>query len=336
MRLLKGVILIISMGFSFTAFSQTPGGINYQGVARSQYLVGLNNDSIQLRFTIKEKTANGSNVYTETRGTRTDSFGVFNVVIGAAGAIIQSGNIKKVKWSDTTMKFMMVELNILDPNTPGFLNMGTTQLLSVPFSFYSDISDSSRIANKADSAKFSNGSGKYFFSASLSPNTFQTMAGLEDFTEVVKFPLVLQNEGNVYNPITSTFTAPDSGYYQFTTSGDGWFDENSPNATEYWQIGYTLVAMKNYSLAKILNIEQHNVFVSGTGINRTEKKEDDGVKTFSKTFLLKLVKNDQVSIRINSFYVGYPGIKLGYAISPGAPFTVEPAAIAEFSGYKVK
>ena len=50
--------------FSFT-IAQTPRGFNYQGVAKNQNLTGFNNDSIQLRFTIKDKNVNGPVLYTE-------------------------------------------------------------------------------------------------------------------------------------------------------------------------------------------------------------------------------------------------------------------------------
>lgn len=109
-------IIMLICFFNTNSFCQTPGGINYQGYARNQYLVGLKNVDIGLRFTIKEKNINGPVVYAETRTTRTDSFGVFSVVIGAPGAVSQSGDIRKVPWSDTTKKFLQVELNTNDPS----------------------------------------------------------------------------------------------------------------------------------------------------------------------------------------------------------------------------
>lgn len=203
--------------------AQVPGGINYQGVASNQYLLAMSNKPIGLRFTIREKTANGAAVYSEVRQTVTDSFGVFNVVIGGAGAESQSSSIKEVKWSDTTRKYLQVELDIKFPAPGSFVNMGTTQLLSVPFSFYSDISDSTRVADSShhsDSSHYSQGSGKYFFSASLQPGASYPVGNSETIfgATILKLTSINYNEGGHYKPDSSVFVAPDSGIYQFDFS----------------------------------------------------------------------------------------------------------------------
>jgi len=326
------LILVILVLLYQTASAQTPGGINYQGVARNQFLVGLNNDSIQLRFTVKEKTANGAVLYTETRGTRTDSFGVFNVVIGAAGAISQSGNIKLVPWSDTTKKFLMVEMNILDPNTPGFLNMGTTQLLSVPFSFYSDISDSARIAAKADSAKFSNGSGRYFFSATIEPMGTQALPPGDDetFNITMKFPVINMNEGNHYNPTTSEFTAPDSGIYQFdVTLYEEIVDYNSTDP-ENTNVDVLFAITKNGKVVKMLG--EFSYYHSGSTYDENTSIKPGSVK-------LKLKAGDKVAVKVaNGTSSGTAAISLDLDAEDLEYLNAnyEMTAFAEFSGYKIK
>lgn len=305
--------------------AQTPGGINYQGVARNQFLVGLNNDSIALRFTIRERTINGTAIYTETRKTNTDSFGVFNVVIGAAGAVSQSGDIKLVKWSDTTKKFLQVEMNIYDPNTPGFLNMGTTQLLSVPFAFYSDISDSTRIAAKADSSKYAASSGKYFFSATIPPDYFQNIPNGALYT--VKIPRVLQNEGNVYDSVNSIFTAPDTGIYHFDITAAHLLDENPiGNINALWSEDAQVALVKNGAFVKLLHEEFHS---NNPQVINSDK--DRGVSYFNTGLTLRLNKNDQISIQIRVNYVNFSSYRLGY-FSSGLDSTL----YAEFSGYKIK
>jgi hypothetical protein len=327
------LLLLYNIGFA-----QTPGGINYQGVARSQFLVGLNNDSIQLRFTIKEKSVLGPVLYTETRGTRTDSFGVFNVVIGAANAISQSGNIKLVPWSDTTKKFLMVEMNILDPNTPGFLNMGTTQLLSVPFSFYSDISDSSRIAAKADTAKFSNASGNYYFSATMAPFHSQTLPNGSDetFNVPIYFPVAQFNEGNHYDTATSEFTAPDSGFYAFEVSLFEWMIDYDGSISSNYSINLTFAIVKNGKAVRLFG-EYYRRYDT----NNTNQDYSRSEGTYHGQSRLKLKKGDKVAIKVANGTSGNL-VKIGLNLDSDPEeleyfnSNFEMPAFAEFSGYKIK
>lgn len=318
MSFLKGFMLLLTLGISCASIAQTPGGINYQGVARNQLLGGLNNDSIQLRFTVKEKTPIGNTLYTETRGTRTDSFGVFNVVIGSTGAINSSGNIKQVTWSDTTKKFLMVEMNILDPNIPGFLNMGTTQLLSVPFSFYSDISDSARAAAKADSAKFSKGSGQHFFSVSLNLFNAQPIPNYDNdelYLHTLRFPVVNQNEGGNFRA-DSVFIAPDSGYYQFD------FNLSLEYLLQYDYVsnGYVELYFGIAKNGKILKVLNKDVYENLNGSVR-----------------VKLQKNDKISIKMATAYELHTNVRFQLDFDP-IEFneTYEPVSMSEFSGYKIK
>ncbi|TAD87711.1 MAG: hypothetical protein EAY75_05935 [Bacteroidetes bacterium] len=334
--LFVSVFLCINAGLK----AQTPGGINYQGVAqRSTWPFAVNSKLITLRFTVREKTPMGASVYTEVRNATTDSFGVFSVVIGAAGAVSQSGDIKKVPWSDTTKKFLQVELDIYDPVAPGFVNMGTTQLLSVPFSFYSDvsdstrISDSSRISRKADSSRYANGSGRYFFSATISPNFFQSLPNDDDFNYIVKFPTVTENEGNVLNPTTSVFTAPDSGYYVFNVTGVELFSNNEPQVLDNYFESVLIALMKNNTVVKLLHSESTSV-QPNLPLDRQYQN-----RSFNHHVMLKLAKNDQVTVRINAYYTGFSSYVLGF-FPPEFdfinPVAVDNKAFAEFSGYKIK
>lgn len=324
-------IILLCTGIHLQLKAQTPGGINYQGVARNQFLVGLNNDSIQLRFTIREKSATGAVLYTETRGTRTDSFGVFNVVIGSTGAISQSGNIKSVPWSDTTRKFLTVEMNILDPNVPGFLNMGTTQLLSVPFSFYSDISDSARI---------SSGSGRCFFSSTIDLLSTQNLpnSGDDVIADWVKiqFPVVLMNEGNHYNPATSEFTAPDSGIYQFDVKVSTELLNTTGSLPSRYNYYLNFYLVKNDLLVKSLG-NRTVEYDSNSNMNyRTNPANDE----FGGQVRMKLAKGDRISVRITNNMSPGIGLRLSYTNDPAEVaelYTIiDKTFFAEFSGFKIK
>jgi hypothetical protein len=72
-------------------------------------------------------------VYSETRALSTNAFGLFTVAIGSPGANPVSGTIAGVNWASGN-KFLQVEIDPEGGNS--FNNMGTSQLLSVPYALY--------------------------------------------------------------------------------------------------------------------------------------------------------------------------------------------------------
>ncbi len=118
--------------------SPSPGVFNYQGVARNSVGNVLINKTITLRLTVHDGAAAGPTVYQESRTVITNPFGLFNVQVGSAGASNVTGTIAGVNWGVNT-KFIQVEI---DPNGgTSFINIGTAQIASVPYSLYSSLSN---------------------------------------------------------------------------------------------------------------------------------------------------------------------------------------------------
>ncbi len=121
---------------SIVGFSQAPGIFNYQGVARNSVGNVLKNQSISLRLTIRDGSAAGPVVYQESRGVVTNPFGLFNAQVGSAGAQNVTGTVAGVNWGVGT-KFIQVEI---DPaGGTSFINIGTAQLASVPYSLFATL-----------------------------------------------------------------------------------------------------------------------------------------------------------------------------------------------------
>ena len=126
------LLLAFSLLNLFQTYSQAPAeGINYQAVARD-----ANGNVITTQITVRtgiiSNSPNGTLVYQETHTVTPNSFGLFNLVIGQG---TQTGGTASgfaaIDWS-TGPYFAKTEIN-----TGGtFINMGTSQMWSVPYALY--------------------------------------------------------------------------------------------------------------------------------------------------------------------------------------------------------
>lgn len=122
--------------FCFTGKSQlsnVPQAFNYQAVARSSSGSILANANITVRININDGINPGFTAYQETHSAITNQFGLFTLKIGLGNPSI--GIFSTINWA-TGNKYLLVEY---DPNGgTNFLNMGATQLLSVPYALYAE------------------------------------------------------------------------------------------------------------------------------------------------------------------------------------------------------
>ncbi len=114
-----------------TGFAQAPNAIPYQGVARNAAGNILASQNISLRISIRDVTAVGNVVYSETHVVATTALGLFNVNIGQGTPV--SGTLASVNWGNGA-KFIQVEMDAA--GGANYANMGTTQLNSVPYALF--------------------------------------------------------------------------------------------------------------------------------------------------------------------------------------------------------
>ncbi|MBL7941536.1 MAG: hypothetical protein JNM00_02160 [Flavobacteriales bacterium] len=112
-----------------TLTAQVPQGINYQAVLRDSNGEILSNQNITLRLTI-ELASNGNNLYRETHTVVTGEQGLVNVILGQGTVVL--GTFNTINWNQALM--LQVEVN---PGG-GYVDMGSTSLLSVPYALRSD------------------------------------------------------------------------------------------------------------------------------------------------------------------------------------------------------
>jgi hypothetical protein len=134
-KILLSIALLLSAGIA--ARAQAPQLLNYQGVARNSTGTPLASVTIGLRLTIHDATAGGTVLYQETQTPPTNGFGLYNANIGA-GTVV-SGTFSSINWGSGP-KYLQVEI---DPaGGSSYTNAGTAQLLSAPYSIYSNTAGS--------------------------------------------------------------------------------------------------------------------------------------------------------------------------------------------------
>ena len=128
-----GLLFFILFIFSrFDSFSQAPNVLNYQGVARNSIGNPLPNQSMNLRLSIRNNSSAGPVLYSETRAIKTNFGGLFSIQIGSTGTTSSSGTIAGVNWF-VGDKYLQIEID--QSSTNKFLDLGTVQLVSVPYAF---------------------------------------------------------------------------------------------------------------------------------------------------------------------------------------------------------
>ncbi len=133
---MKRIILsIISFAISFATYSQTPQSFQYQAVVRDASGSALQSQAVNFQLSIISGSIAGPVVYSETHSAITNQFGIVSLSVGAGTPVI--GSFSSITWGGSA-HFIKVEA---DPSGgTSYLDMGITQLLSVPYALYAETS----------------------------------------------------------------------------------------------------------------------------------------------------------------------------------------------------
>ena len=111
--------------------AQTPNAFKYQAVVRDNAGQIIVNQNVGFRISILGNSASGNAVYSEKHVAQTNAFGLCNLEIGNGTNI--SGSFSAIDWGSSSY-FVKIELDA--SNSGSFSEMGTSQLLAVPYSLY--------------------------------------------------------------------------------------------------------------------------------------------------------------------------------------------------------
>ena len=126
---MKKLYTLFILFLSLFVFAQAPQGFNYQATVRNSSGGLIVNQNVNFKFNLMQNSATSVPVYSETHYVPTDDLGAVNLVIGQGTAT--TGTFSAINWGSGNY-YMGIELNTGN----GYIAMGTTQLLSVPYALY--------------------------------------------------------------------------------------------------------------------------------------------------------------------------------------------------------
>src|SRR5271169_3020137 len=124
-KLIPVLILMVAVQI---IIAQAPQQLNYQALVRNATGQPVASTTVNFQFQIHDGTSAGSVVFTETDTALTNQFGLATVQIGS------SASLANVSWGSGN-KYLQVGVDVTGGTA--FVDMGTSQLLSVPYALFS-------------------------------------------------------------------------------------------------------------------------------------------------------------------------------------------------------
>ncbi len=137
---MKKLFTLLALIVITTINAQAPQGFNYQATVRNNAGQLLLNQIVLVKFNVLQNSATGTLVYSENQTANTDELGHINLVVGQGTPT--TGTFASVNWG-TGSYYLAIELN----TGTGYVAMGTTQLLSVPYALYANTAGNSQASN---------------------------------------------------------------------------------------------------------------------------------------------------------------------------------------------
>ena len=120
----KTILLLGLISFYITGFAQSPLGFKYQAVVRDADGLPRTDELIAIDIQIHQSTETGTVVFTEPHAPLSDQYGLITLVIGSQNPV----DFKNIDWANGPY-YLKVSVDGIE--------MGTTELMSVPYSLYS-------------------------------------------------------------------------------------------------------------------------------------------------------------------------------------------------------
>ena len=137
---MKKLYLILALILTTLSFAQTPQGFNYQATVRDNFGELVVSQNVNFKFKVIQGLPTNEPLYAEThQNVSTDDLGHVVLVIGDGTPT--TGTFSEIDWSLGNY-FLGIELD----TGSGYVAIGTTQMLSVPYALYAESSGNASTA----------------------------------------------------------------------------------------------------------------------------------------------------------------------------------------------
>ena len=214
-------ILCIAIASLTQLQAQAPQGFNYQATVRNSSGDLIINTNVYFQFNVIQGSQTAVPIFTETHYVPTDDLGQVNLVIGQGTA--NTGVFSELDWSLGSY-YLGIELDTGN----GYVAMGTTQLLSVPYALYAEnsggTSELPSVGAEGQVLSVVNGVPTWVDFEALSP------CGDESFTQT--WYIDADADGYGFSSGTSCIR-PENGFLLNELSGNGIDDCDDNDDNEY-------------------------------------------------------------------------------------------------------
>ena len=198
---MKKLFTLLALAITLIATAQAPQGFNYQATVRNSSGALITNQNVLFKFNIMLNSQTSLPVYSETHQAPTDDLGQVNLTVGQGTAT--TGTFAGINWASGTY-YLGIELNT---GSGGYVAMGTTQLLSVPYALYANSAGSTQsqgktsiyltgnITNAQAAAKIAAEFGPYTENIYIKNTTQLTSVDLSALTTISK--IEISNNSNL-------------------------------------------------------------------------------------------------------------------------------------------
>jgi hypothetical protein len=131
------IALCAAILMNLAMLAQAPNKMSYQAVIRNSSNILITNQTVGIRISVLQGSANGTAIYVETQTPATNANGLVSIEIG--GGAVVSGNFSTIDWANGPF-FIKTETDPLGGTN--YIISGTSQFLSVPYALYAETAGS--------------------------------------------------------------------------------------------------------------------------------------------------------------------------------------------------
>lgn len=135
---MKNILISLAISLSLNLIAQSPEKMSYQAIVRNSDNQLVLNEIVGLKISILQGSPSGTAVYSETHLPITNGNGLFSIEVG--NGTVVTGTFNLIDWK-TGQYWLQTEVDPLGGTN--YSITAVSQLLSVPYAFYSNYSEMS-------------------------------------------------------------------------------------------------------------------------------------------------------------------------------------------------